>query len=78
MDALTKEQLVVYVYVQVITLVKSFLISVRWDEVWGTGGHRKGQALVSLQLVWHLEVARRLSRLVQETQGSTGCYRKIP
>jgi hypothetical protein len=41
MDALTKEQLVVYVYVQIITIVKSFLIYVRWDQVWGTGGHSK-------------------------------------
>jgi hypothetical protein len=40
MDALTKEQLVVYVHVQVIMLVKSFLIYVQWDQVWGTGGHR--------------------------------------
>jgi hypothetical protein len=38
-DALTEEQLVVDVYVQVITFVKSFLIYVRWDQVWGTGGH---------------------------------------
>jgi hypothetical protein len=45
MDALTKEQLVVYVYVQVITIVKSFLIYVRWDQVGGIG-HRKDQALV--------------------------------
>ena len=39
MDALTKEQLVVYEYLQVITIVKLFLIYVRWDQVWGTGGH---------------------------------------
>ena len=44
MDALTKEQLVVYVYVQVITFVESFLIYVRWDQVWGAGGHSKGQS----------------------------------
>ena len=43
-DALTKEQLVVYVYMQVITFVKSFLVYVRWDQVWGAGGHSKGQA----------------------------------
>ena len=41
-DALTKEQLVVYVYVQVITFVKSFLVYVRWDQVWGAGGHSTG------------------------------------
>jgi hypothetical protein len=38
-DALTEEQLAVDVYVQVITFVKLFLIYVRWDQVWGTGGH---------------------------------------
>ena len=64
MDALTKEQLVVYVYVQVITIVKSFLIYVRWDQVWGIGGHRKGQVLVSLQLVWHLTVSRGRAEVV--------------
>jgi hypothetical protein len=36
--ALTEEQLVIHVYVQVIPFVKSFLIYVRWDQVWGTGG----------------------------------------
>jgi hypothetical protein len=39
MDALTEEQLVVDVDIQVIAIVKSFLIYIRWDQVWGTGGH---------------------------------------
>jgi hypothetical protein len=38
-DALTKEQLLVHVYVQVITFEKSILFWVRWDQVWGAGGH---------------------------------------
>ncbi len=62
MDALTKEQLVVYVYVQVITVVKLFLV--RWDQVWGTGGHCKGQALVSLQPVWHPTASRGRAEVV--------------
>jgi hypothetical protein len=39
MDALTEKQFVVDVYVQVITVIKSVHIYVRWDQVWGTGGH---------------------------------------
>jgi hypothetical protein len=52
-DALTKEQQVVYVYVQVITFVKLFLVYVRWDQVWGAGGHSKGQALSKFPITRH-------------------------
>ena len=39
MSALTEEQLVVDVYVQVIAIIESSHVWVRWDQIWGAGGH---------------------------------------